>query len=378
MYSSFQSFFNKLFVNVAQLNLVRPKAVASRTIEGEISYAGAKYLTNDHIVYVTLEDVSRKDVPAIKLGEQVISLATEFPIKFNVSFDATTILNRIGGSYNLRVRIEKNKTLHFITDTHYGLVQNGVLLNNMNVSVINVNEPDDLTHLIEGYINFGTHQALNPGAVAVITVEDHSRIDAAPVVLGKQLVHNLTTFPIKYQIEFNAEPVYGFKYGKYSLEVRILLTNNKLEYLNDQEFSIMNDDFEIVSSLNVSVVQTGAQVNALAAITGQVQCDTPNATIESNSVLEIVVREQSRMDAPAVQLGNAIINLPVNAVFPLDYSVDFNPQSMLAEQFFGVYAISASVYTNNTLKFITNERISIVGDDYNSIRSRIPIKVIVV
>ena len=240
-----------------------------------------------------------------------------------------------------------------------------------------MNGEDDLTHLIEGFINFDTNKVLNPGAIAVITVEDHSRIDAAPIVLGKQLVQNLSAFPIKYQIQFNAEPVYGFKYGRYGLEVRIL-TNNRLEYLNDQEISILNDDFELVSSLNVSVVQTEALVNMLATITGQVQCDTPNATIESNSVLEIVVREQSRMDAPSVQLGNAIINLPANAAFPIDYSVNFNPQSMLAEQFFGVYAISASVYTNNTLKFITNQRISIVGDDYNSIRTQIPIKVIVV
>jgi putative lipoprotein len=71
-----------------------------------------------------LVDVSRADVPAVVLGEQIITASgKQVPFAFEISFDPARIESK--HTYAVQARIEVDGRLWFVSDTRYPVITRG-------------------------------------------------------------------------------------------------------------------------------------------------------------------------------------------------------------------------------------------------------------
>jgi putative lipoprotein len=88
------------------------------SITGTVTYRQRIALPDDAVITVQLRDVSKADVAATVLGEQIIKTeGKQVPIPYQVSYDESEIDDRF--SYSMSARIEDGSgRLLFISDTH--------------------------------------------------------------------------------------------------------------------------------------------------------------------------------------------------------------------------------------------------------------------
>ena len=110
---------------------VRPLA----NLSGTVSYREPITLSPDAMLTVELADVSRQDVPAKVLAEQIISNPGRSPIPFELSYDPDAIVPN--HSYAVQARIEWEGKLLFANDTRHCAITRGCP-NTLNVVVVPV------------------------------------------------------------------------------------------------------------------------------------------------------------------------------------------------------------------------------------------------
>jgi putative lipoprotein len=93
------------------------------TLSGTVTYREPIELSPDAVVTVTLADVSRQDVAAKVLAEQIISNPGRSPIPFELSYDPDAIV--ANHSYAVQARIEWEGRLLFINDTRHCVITRG-------------------------------------------------------------------------------------------------------------------------------------------------------------------------------------------------------------------------------------------------------------
>ena len=109
---------------------------SSDNVTGTVTYRQRIALTPDAVVTVRIEDVSKADVLAEMIGEQVIQTeGAQVPIPFEVAYDPDKIEDT--HSYSLRVRIEDgNGKLLFINDTSVPVITRGNPTQDIEVVVV--------------------------------------------------------------------------------------------------------------------------------------------------------------------------------------------------------------------------------------------------
>ena len=94
-----------------------PLNAATASVTGTVAYRERVMLPPDALLTVRLQDVSRQDVPARILGEQItVTDGKQVPLPFEIQYDPSLIDERF--SYSISARIEDgNGILRFISDT---------------------------------------------------------------------------------------------------------------------------------------------------------------------------------------------------------------------------------------------------------------------
>jgi putative lipoprotein len=92
-------------------------------LSGTVTYQEPITLSPDTVVTVQLADVSRQDVPAKVLAEQVISSPGRSPIPFDLSYDPDAIVP--SHTYAVQARVEWEGRLLFVTDTRHCAITRG-------------------------------------------------------------------------------------------------------------------------------------------------------------------------------------------------------------------------------------------------------------
>jgi uncharacterized lipoprotein YbaY len=91
-----------------------------------------------------------------------------------------------------------------------------------------------------------------PSTTAKVSVIDCSRAGAPSRTLGQQVLSNLESFPLHFQVEFNDAPV-----PIVAIQISIE-TGERLDYANDTRFAIKNQmTDEYVDSIDVHVIPVG-------------------------------------------------------------------------------------------------------------------------
>lgn len=94
---------------------------------------------------------------------------------------------------------------------------------------------------ISGKITCATKSGIPDGAHATIQVIDCGRMDAPSITLGQQIINDIKSFPLHFEVEYDDSflKAEGF-HGQYGLNCRIE-TGEKLHFINDTHFSIVSD-----------------------------------------------------------------------------------------------------------------------------------------
>jgi putative lipoprotein len=103
----------------------KPVETRSASITGTVMYRERVMLPPDSVLTVRLQDVSRQDVPAHMLGEQIYTTeGRQVPLPFEVSYNPDNIDERF--IYSISARIEDGGgILRFISDTTNPVITRG-------------------------------------------------------------------------------------------------------------------------------------------------------------------------------------------------------------------------------------------------------------
>ena len=96
---------------------------------------------------------------------------------------------------------------------------------------------------LTGKITCAGAGSIEPGSVATIQV---LKCDAPSKTIGLAKIVNPTSFPLRYEVEYNANQ----PSGDYSVVARIE-RNGRVEYITDTEFSIFEKIFRAVFDFHV-------------------------------------------------------------------------------------------------------------------------------
>lgn len=119
IYEKLQNFFNEIFSNSIQVFITNPY---EKVITGAITYAGAQELPTNHVVYISIKDVSFMGAPPVILSEWIYTNVNTFPIDFRIPIDSRMI--NPWGRYTLSVSIKENNELKYESNTHTDIIDN--------------------------------------------------------------------------------------------------------------------------------------------------------------------------------------------------------------------------------------------------------------
>ena len=92
-------------------------------VAGTLAYRERIAMLPGAVATVTLEDVTRMDVPAEVVATQEIEITGQVPITYRLPYDPESILET--HSYAVRAKIETRGRLAFCTDTNYPVLTRG-------------------------------------------------------------------------------------------------------------------------------------------------------------------------------------------------------------------------------------------------------------
>lgn len=98
-------------------------AESTSTVTGTVSYRERIALRPGSVVEVTLQDVSRQDVPALLLAQETIEPGHGVPVPFELRYDPSAIDER--HSYAVRATIRRGDQPIFVTDRVYPVLTRG-------------------------------------------------------------------------------------------------------------------------------------------------------------------------------------------------------------------------------------------------------------
>lgn len=101
----------------------KPAIAPLAKVTGNVTYRQHLTLTPDAVVTVQLTDVSRQDVAAVVLAEQIITKPGTVPIPFQLDYDPDSI--KPAHRYAVQARIEERGKLLYVNDTIHFVLTHG-------------------------------------------------------------------------------------------------------------------------------------------------------------------------------------------------------------------------------------------------------------
>lgn len=92
----------------------------SPAVTGTLGYRERIAMRPGAVATVTLEDVSRMDMPVEVIASQQIEMTSQVPIPFRLPYDPDSVIEN--HSYSVRATIHVRGQLVFTTDTNYPVI----------------------------------------------------------------------------------------------------------------------------------------------------------------------------------------------------------------------------------------------------------------
>ena len=118
---------------------IASSSVGSANVSGAVTFEDPDALPEGATATVQIRDTSRADAPAIVIGEQVITDASQFPISYEVAYNPNMIVEN--HSYTMSCRItDSGGSLLFINDTAIPVITRGFPSQDVEIPVIQISQ----------------------------------------------------------------------------------------------------------------------------------------------------------------------------------------------------------------------------------------------
>jgi putative lipoprotein len=225
------------------------------SVSGEITYKGNPEIPDGATVTVQIEDTSLADAPAEVIGEQIITDATEFPIPYEVSYDADQIIDN--HTYTMRARIEgADGSLLYINDTAIPVITRDNPTEDVEIPVIEVAAAGGGEGAaVTGDVTYAQRIALPEDAIVTVQIQDTSLADAPAKVIGEQVIEtNGRQVPIPYSVSY--DPGVIDERFTYTMSARITNSAGDLLWINDTAIPVITQG-NPTEGVVIPVVQVG-------------------------------------------------------------------------------------------------------------------------
>ena len=222
---------------------------------------------------------------------------------------------------------------------------------------------------VTGTVTYRERIALAPNAVVEVKLIDISRADAPAVTIGEQIIENPGQVPISFEIEYDPSAI--DQRFVYAVQVRII-EGDRLAFINDTRYQVITRDSP--TQVDMVLVRVGRTVPSepaaaeptptaeptapsLAIVTGTVTY-RERIALKPNAVVEVKLIDISGADAPAVTIGEQIIENPGQV--PISFEIEYDP-SAIDQRF--VYAVQVRIMEGDRLAFINDTRYQVITRD---------------
>ena len=201
---------------------------------------------------------------------------------------------------------------------------------------------------VTGSLTYRERIALSPNAVVEVRLIDVSRADAPAVTIGEQIIENPGQVPIAFEIEYDPSAIDQ----RFSYAVRaVIREGGNLVFTTDTRHSVITRDSP--THVDLVLVKVGgapaeSATTSVAKVTGTVTY-RERIALSSNAVVEAKLIDISLADAPAVTIGEQIIENPGQV--PISFEIEYDT-SAIDQRF--VYAIQVRILEGSKLAFIND------------------------
>jgi uncharacterized lipoprotein YbaY len=339
-------------------------AAPDATVSGTVSYMQRIALAPGSVVTVQIQDVSRQDVAAEIIGEQVIVIEDQqVPIAFEVPYSTAAIVE--GNTYALQARIESpGGQLLFINDTFTPVISDGAPTEGIEMDLVAVGggsqqTPSGTSSMpdgeVSGTLSYLQRIALAPGSVVTVQLQDISRAGAPATILSEQVI---TTdgeqAPFEFRLPYSNTQ---FEEGaRLAVRATIERPDGSLQFTTDTITPVITGDAP-TEGIELVLVAVGAPQTD-AVVSGTVTY-LQRIALAPNSVITVELQDISLADAPATVLGRSVIVIRDQQV-PVPFVVPYNSADIVEGNRYAVRATitdptGALIFTSDTVvPVITN------------------------
>ena len=210
---------------------------------------------------------------------------------------------------------------------------------------------------VTGTVTYRQRIALSPDAVLEVKLVDISRADAPAVTIGEHVIGKPGQVPIAFEIEY--DPADIDERFTYVVQARIM-EGDKLAFISDTKYPVITRDQP--SQVDLVLVKVGGApsepaVPATASITGTVTY-RERIALSPDAVVEVKLVDISRADAPALTIGEQVIENPGQV--PIAFEIEYDPAE-IDDRF--TYAVQARIMEGDRLAFINDTAYHVITRD---------------
>jgi uncharacterized lipoprotein YbaY len=363
----------------------------SGVLTGTISYRERIALSPDAVITVTLADVSKMDVAATVVSTQVFTAAgQQQPFPFELSYNPVDINPAM--RYAVQVRITEGGQLRWITAQSFPVLTGNAPATDVAVQVAQVGAAPAATTpatptlpafsgVLTGVVTYRERIALSPDAVITVTLQDTARAGAPATVIATQ-----TFTAAGKQVPFAFE----LKYDPAAIDTRMRPTvsariteNGQLRFISTQVNSVLLGNNAPATDVTIMVqpvpasqaatpvtpttsvtpttpVTPTTSVTPTTPITGAVLTGTvtylQRMALPENAVIEVVLADVSKMDAPATIIATQTLSAAGKQV-PIPFEFAYDPAAINPAM---TYAVQARILVDGKLRFISTQRYAVL------------------
>jgi uncharacterized lipoprotein YbaY/membrane-bound inhibitor of C-type lysozyme len=343
----------------------------SGVLTGSVTYRERIALSPDAVITVTLADVSKMDVAATMITTQVFTAAgKQVPFPFEMTYDPVAINPAM--SYAVQARITENGQLRFINTTNIPVLTRNAPVTDVEVVVDPVGAAPAATTpttptfsgVLTGVVTYRERIALSPDAVITVTLQDTARAGAPATVIASQ-TFTAAGNQVPFAFELNYDPAAIDMRMRPTVSARIT-ENGELRFISTRMNPVLLGNNAPATDVTIEVQPVGASaasttpVTPTAPITGAVLTGTvtylQRMALPPNAVIEVVLADVSRADAPATIIATQTITAAGKQV-PFPFELTYDPASIQPQN---TYAVQARILVDGKLRFISTQRYAVL------------------
>lgn len=343
----------------------------SGVLTGSVTYRERIALSPDAVITVTLADVSKMDVAATMITTQVFTAAgKQVPFPFELTYDPVAINPAM--SYAVQARITENGQLRFINTTNIPVLTRNAPVTDVEVVVDPVGAAPAATTpttptfsgVLTGVVTYRERIALSPDAVITVTLQDTARAGAPATVIASQ-TFTAAGNQVPFAFELNYDPAAIDTRMRPTVSARIT-ENGELRFISTRMNPVLLGNNAPATDVTIEVQPVGASaasttpVTPTAPITGAVLTGTvtylQRMALPPNAVIEVVLADVSRADAPATIIATQTITAAGKQV-PFPFELTYDPAFIQPQN---TYAVQARILVDGKLRFISTQRYAVL------------------